>query len=176
MNCAIDQADAHRADRAEERNVGEGQRGGSGVDAEHVGIVIGVGGEHEGDDLGLALEAFGEHRTHRPVDLAAGENFALAHAAFALDEAAGKASAGVGVFAVINGEGKEIDAFARDRHWRWRWREQRFRPSAPRPSRAPAWLIFRFQRRVVSAGEFDGNFGSFWFHVSSFRDQRAASS
>jgi len=42
-----------------------------------------------------------------------GEHFALAHAAFALDEAAGKASTGVGVFAVIHGEGKEIDAFAR---------------------------------------------------------------
>ena len=46
------------------------------------------------------------------VDLAAGENFALAGTAFALDEAAGDASAGVGVLAVIHGEGEEIDALA----------------------------------------------------------------
>ena len=109
---AIDQADAHGADRAEKRNVGDGQRSRSGVDAADIRIVFRVGGEDEGDDLGLAPEAFGEHRTHRAVNLAAGENFALAHTAFALDEAAGDASAGVGVFAVVNGEREEIDALA----------------------------------------------------------------
>ena len=109
---SVDLADAHRADRSEERNVGKRERGRGAVDAEHVGIVTAVGREHEGDDLRLALESLGEHGTHRAIDLAAGEHFALAHAAFALDEAAGKASAGVGVFAVIDGEGKEIDALA----------------------------------------------------------------
>ena len=44
----------------------------------NVGIVFAVGGEDEGDDLGLALEAFGEQRAHGAVNLAAGENFALA--------------------------------------------------------------------------------------------------
>ena len=77
-----------------------------------VRIVLGVGGENEGDDLGLALEAVGEQRPDRPVDLAAGENFALAGTAFALDEAAGNASAGVGVFAVVDREREKIDAFA----------------------------------------------------------------
>ena len=72
------------------------------------GVVIAISGEHKGDDLGLAFEALGKHRPDGPVDLAAGENFALAHAAFALDEANGKASTGVGVFAVIHGEGEEI--------------------------------------------------------------------
>ena len=113
MKLAVDQSHAHRADGAEERNVGKGQRARCAVDAEDVGIVIAVGRKHKRDDLGLALEAFGEHRPDGPVNLAAGEHFALAHAAFALDEAAGKASAGVGVFAVVDGEGKEIDAFAR---------------------------------------------------------------
>ena len=108
-----DLADAHCADWAEERNVGKCESGGRAVDAEHVGIVIGVGGEHEGDDLGLAPESFGEHGPDGAIDLATGEHFALAHAAFALDEAAGKASTGVGVFAVIDGEGKKIDALAR---------------------------------------------------------------
>src|ERR1035438_9990028 len=86
---------------------------GGAVDAQYVGIVIGVGRQDEGDDLRLTLESLGEHRADRAVDLSAGENFALTHAAFALDEAAGETSAGVGVFAVINREGKEIDAFAR---------------------------------------------------------------
>ena len=77
-----------------------------------VGIVLGVGGEDEGDDLGLAAEAIREQRPHGAVDLAAGENLTLAGAAFALDEAAGNASAGIGVFAVVNGQGEEIDALA----------------------------------------------------------------
>ena len=110
---SVDQADAHRADGAEKRNVGKRQRARGAVDAQNVGIIIAVGRQHERNDLRLALESLGEHGTHRPVDLAAGEHFALAHAAFALDEATGETSAGVGVFAVVNGEGKEIDAFAR---------------------------------------------------------------
>jgi hypothetical protein len=107
-----DLADAHCADGPQERNVRKGERSRCSVDAENIGIIISVGREHEGDDLGLALESVGKHGTHGPVDLAAGEHFALAHAAFALDEAAGKASTGVGVFAVIHGEGEEIDALA----------------------------------------------------------------
>ena len=110
--CTIDQADADSADRAFERNVGNGERGRCAVDTEDVGIVFGVGGENEGDDLGLALETVGEHGTHRAVNLAAGEDFTLAGAAFTLDEAAGNASAGVGVFAIINRQGEEIDSLA----------------------------------------------------------------
>ena len=82
---------------------------------EHVGIVIAVGRQHERNDLGLALESFGKHGTHRPINLPAGEHFALAHAAFALDEASGETSAGIGVFAVVDGEREKIDAFARIR-------------------------------------------------------------
>ena len=77
-----------------------------------VGVVFGVGGKDERNHLGFATEAFLEQRPHRAVDLAAGENFALAGPAFALDEAAGNASAGVGVFAIINGQREEVDAFA----------------------------------------------------------------
>ena len=88
------------------------KRGRGGVDAADVGIILGISGENEGDDLGLALKSFGEHGADRAVNLAAGEDFALAHAAFALDKAAGNASAGVGVFAVVNGEREKIDARA----------------------------------------------------------------
>ena len=69
--------------------------------------------EHERNDLRLALESLREHGTHRSIDLAAGEDFALTHAAFALDEASGKTSAGVGVLAVIHGEREKIDPFTR---------------------------------------------------------------
>ncbi len=58
MNCAIHQAHAHCADRAEERNVGDCERGRSAIDAGDVGIVFGVGGKNEGDDLSFTAEAF----------------------------------------------------------------------------------------------------------------------
>src|SRR5579863_3977426 len=108
---AVDLADAHGSDWTEKRNFGKGERAGSAVDSEHVGIVAGVSGENEGDDLSLALESLGKHRTHGAIDLAAGEHFAVAHAAFALDEASGKASTGIGVFAVVDGEREKIYAF-----------------------------------------------------------------
>ena len=107
----IDQAHTHRANRPEERNVGKGQRAGSGVNADHVRIILAVGGKNEGDHLGLALEALGKQRPHRTVDHAAGKNFAFARTAFALDESAGKAAAGVGIFAVVHGQGEEVNSF-----------------------------------------------------------------
>ena len=110
---AVHLADAHRADGAVKRNVGNAERDRRAVDAGDVGIVGRIGREHHGDDLGLAAEAFGEQRPDGPVDLAAGENFALAGPPFALDEAAGNASGGVGVFAVVDGEGEEVDALTR---------------------------------------------------------------
>src|SRR5258708_30638234 len=110
---AVDQAYAHRTDRTEEWNVGKREGGGSAIDAADVRVVIGVGRQNESDDLSFALEALGKHRPDRPVNLATGENFALTHAAFALDKAAGDTSTGVGVLAVVNGKGKKVDAFAR---------------------------------------------------------------
>ena len=130
-----------------ERNVGDGQRAGGAVDAEDVGIIFRVGGKHEGDDLGFALEAFGEQRADGAVDLAAGENFALAGTAFALDEAAGDASAGVGVFAVIDGEGEEVDAFAGIGIGDGGGENDVVAQCGPRPSREPVSLIFQFQKR-----------------------------
>ena len=109
----VDQSDAHCAEGTEKRNVGNRQRARRAVNAEYVRIVIGVGRKNESNDLRLALESFGEHGTHRPVNLPAGEHFALTHAPFALDESAGKPSAGIGVFAVIDSEREKIDAFAR---------------------------------------------------------------
>ena len=108
---AIDAAHANRANRGAERNVRERQRAGGGIDADHVGIVFLVGGEDQRDDLRLVAEAVGEQRADGAIDLAAGQNFLFAGPAFALDESAGNAPAGIGVLAVIDGEGEEVDAF-----------------------------------------------------------------
>ena len=109
---SVHQTDAHGADRSEEGNVREGERRGGGVDADDVGIVLCVSGQNKNNDLCFAAKTLGKHRPDGAVDLAAGEHFALAHAAFALDEAAGDSSAGVSVFAVINGEREKVDAGA----------------------------------------------------------------
>ncbi len=109
---AIDAADADGANGGAEGNVGESQSGSGGIDADHVGIVFLVGGEDQGDDLGFIAETIREERTDGAIDLAAGEHFFLAGPTFALDEAAGNAAAGVGVLAVVNGEGEEVDSLS----------------------------------------------------------------
>ena len=110
---AIDDADADRADGAVERNVRERERAAGAVDAEDVGIVFLVGRVDERDDLRLVAEGLREERADGTIDLAGGQDFLLAGPAFALDEAAGDASAGVGVLAVFDGEREEVDAFLR---------------------------------------------------------------
>ena len=165
---AFDQADAHGAERAEKRNIGEGQGGRSGVDAADIGIVFRVGGQDQGDDLGLALEAFGEHRTDRPVNLAAGENFALAHAPFALDKAAGNASAGIGVLAVVDGERKEVDALAGLGIGGGGGEDNVFAEAHDGGAVGLLGKFSGFNGELFSACDFDGNFCGFRLHRSSF--------
>ncbi len=111
-NSPFDLADAHRADRTVERNVGNAQRNRRAVNAGDIRIVGRVRRQHHGDDLGLAAEAFGEQRPDGPIDLAAGKNFALAGPPFALDESARNASRGIGVLAVVDREREKVDALA----------------------------------------------------------------
>ena len=108
---AIHAAHTNGANRGAEGNVGESQGAGGGVDAHHVGVIFLVGGEDQCDDLGLVAESIGEQRADGAVDLAAGEDFLFAGTALALDEASGNASTGIGVLAVIHGEGEKVDAF-----------------------------------------------------------------
>ena len=112
---AVDQADADAGDRLLERDVGERQRRRGAGDRQHVGVVLRVGRQHERDDLRLVAPAGGEERPDRPVDHPAGQHFLLRRLAFALEEAAGDASGRVGVFAVVDRQRQEIDAFARVR-------------------------------------------------------------
>ena len=165
---AIDQADAHRAERAEKWNIGNGQGSRSGVDAADIGIVFRVGGENQGDDLGLAPEAFGEHRTDRPVNLAAGEHLALAHAPFALDEAAGEASTGIGVLAVVDGEREEVDALAGLGIGGSGGENHVFAEADDDCAVGLLGKFSGFEGELFSASEFDGNFCGFRLHRSSF--------
>ena len=77
-------------------------------DPDHVGIVFAVGRKHHGDDLRFIAPRLRKQRAQRPVDHSRSKNFALRGAPFALEEAAGNFSGGIGVFAVIHGEGKKI--------------------------------------------------------------------
>ena len=109
----IHEADARGADRALERGAGKRQRGGRGHHRQDVGIVLHVVREHGDDDLGLVAPAVGEQRTDRAVDQAGNQRFLFGRTAFALEIAAGNAACGVGFFLIVDGERKEIDAFAR---------------------------------------------------------------
>jgi hypothetical protein len=162
-----DLTDAHGADGTEERNVGQSECGGCAVDSENIGIVAGIGGEHEGDDLGLALKPLGKHGTHWPINLAAGEHFALAHAAFALDEASGKASASVGVFAVVDGEGEEIDTLARVGIGDGGGEHNVIALANDGGAVGLLGQLSSFKRQFFAASQADGDNASFWFHFSS---------
>ena len=88
----VHQADPHAGDRLLERDLGDREGGRCAGDREHVGVVLGVGREHERDDLRLVAPAVREQRPDRPVGHAAGEHFLLGRLAFALEEAAGDAA------------------------------------------------------------------------------------
>ena len=119
MNWPFDAADAHRADRAGERDVGDHERGARAVDGEDVGIVLAVRAEEHGDDLRVVEVALGEERAQRAVRHAAGEDFLFGGTAFALEVAAGELADRGRFFAVIDGEREPVLAFL-DAWWRRR--------------------------------------------------------
>ncbi len=113
-DAAVNVADAHAADRAGEGNVGDGERRRGAQDAEDIGIVLHVCGEHGDDDLDIVAIALGEERANGAVDQTRGEDRVLGGAAFALDEAAGNLARGIEPLFDVDGEGEEIDAFTRE--------------------------------------------------------------
>ena len=113
---AVDAADADGADRAVKRDVRDGQRGGGAVDAEHVGVVLAVGAEHDGDDLRLEEVVLREKRAERTVGHPRGEDFLFARATFALEVAAGELAGRGRLFFVVDGQREEVLAFAQLGH------------------------------------------------------------
>ena len=106
---AVDLADAHRADRRRERDVGDHQRGGGAVHREDVVRVDVVDRQRDRDELRLAAPALGEERADRAVDHAGGEGALLAGAALALEEAAGDLARGVHPLLDVDREREEVD-------------------------------------------------------------------
>ena len=90
-------------------------------------------------DLGLAGVALGEERPQRAVDHARGEDLLLVRPALALEEAAGDLAAGVGVLAVVDGQGQEVDARPAAPSARRPWPGPRCRRGARGRRRRPAW-------------------------------------
>ena len=104
---AVDMADAHTRDRPRLRNAGQRERRRRPGDREHVGVVLGIRGDHEGDDLRLVAPSGREQRPDRPIDQAAREHFLFGRLAFALEESAGDPAGGVGVLLVVAVSGRK---------------------------------------------------------------------
>ena len=79
------------------------------IEREHVGVVLLVGGDDVDEDLDFVLEALGEERADRAIDDARRENLGVARASFALDVAARNLAGGVGLLAVLDEEGEEVE-------------------------------------------------------------------
>ena len=108
---AIDTADTHAGYGALKGNIGKGQRGARGDDAEHIRVVDAVGGEQHVVDLYVVVVALGEERTYGTVGDAGGENLFLSRTRFALEESARKTTSGVELLTVFHLEREVIDAF-----------------------------------------------------------------
>ena len=113
---AVDVADAGAADRAHEGNAGERQGGRGGDDRQDVRIVLEIVLDDGDDDLGVVLVAVGKERADRAVDQAGNQRFLLARTAFALEIAARDLAGGVGLFLVVDGQRKEVEARLRLLH------------------------------------------------------------
>jgi hypothetical protein len=87
-------------------------------DAEHVGVVLLVVGDDEGLDLDVGLVALGPQRADGPVGHPHRERLLHRGSALALEEAARDLARGVGLLAVVDRQGEEVDPLARGGHRR----------------------------------------------------------
>ena len=105
---AILEAHAGGADRATERNTGNGQGGGSADQGGDIRILVLVSRHDRGNDLHFIHEALGKQRANGAVNQAAGQGFFFAGTTFTLEEATRNTAGGVGLFLVVNGQGEEV--------------------------------------------------------------------
>ena len=109
---AVDIADARAADRADERNARDRQRGRGADHRDDVGIVFQVMAQNGADDLRLVAGNPDEERPDRPVDQPRDQRFLFGRPALALEEAAGDLAGGEGLLLVVDGQREEILARA----------------------------------------------------------------
>ena len=101
-------SDADGGDGAGPRDIGDHEGGGGAIEGKDIGIVLTIGAEKNGDDLGVVVVAFGKERAQGAIDHPAGEDFFLGGAAFTAEVASGDATDGGGFFFVFDGEGEEV--------------------------------------------------------------------
>jgi hypothetical protein len=104
---AVDVTHAGSAHRAVERNAADAQSRAGSDQSCNVSVHFGVQRHGVDDHMHFVEETFGEQRTDRAVDQAAGQGFKFAGLGFALEEAAGDLACGVGLLDVVNGQGKK---------------------------------------------------------------------
>lgn len=103
-----DASDAYGGDGTCPRNIGDHEGGRSAVEGKDIGIILAVGAEEDGDDLGVVVVAFGKEGAQGAIDHPAGEDFFLGGAAFTAEVASGDATDGGGFFFVFDGEWEEV--------------------------------------------------------------------
>ena len=99
------------ADRAIERNAGDGQGSRSTDHRSDVRIGFLAGGQNGADNLHFVHEAFWEQRTDRTVDQSRSQGFFLGRATFTLEETARDFTCSVGFFLVVNRQREEALAW-----------------------------------------------------------------
>ena len=109
---AIDLGDAHGADRAIPRNVGDSEGGRTAVEHEDVGLVDLVTRQQQTDELNFVEEAIGEKRAARTIAEAGGEDFLLGRATFAFEETTGETTGRGELLAVVDSQGEEVLTWA----------------------------------------------------------------
>ena len=104
---AVHAAEADRRVRLQGRDLGDVQRGARADHRQDVRVVLAVGREDRAVDLDFVEVIDGEQRAGGAVDHPRGKRLFGARAGFALDEAAGELTGGVGPLAVLHLEGEE---------------------------------------------------------------------
>ena len=106
---AVHTSDASARDGAVKGNGGKAHGCRGGGDAQHVGLILSVGGNGAGQHLYLVPVSLGEERTDRAVDQTGHQRFMIAGAAdFAPEKVARNTPGGVHLFPVLHGKGKEV--------------------------------------------------------------------
>ncbi len=109
---SFDQADAHARNRIQERDIGQEERTRRTCYRNHVGIVVGIGGDDTGNNLSFVSVTFSEEWATGTVDQTAGEHLLFVRTAFTTEVIAGNTSGSVVRFTVFDRERKKVDAFA----------------------------------------------------------------
>src|SRR5262249_51428533 len=109
----VDQADANPRDGLLERDLRHREGCRRAGQSQDVGVVLGIRREDERDDLRLVPPARREERSDGAVDDAARQALLFGGFAFPLEEASRYAAGRVGVLAIVDGQGEEVDSLSR---------------------------------------------------------------